>query len=131
MHKLSRFLRVTFLWLVISPISLGLLGVCLNQAVLITNRDKFPVLMNEFAVEKNKIGPDGMLDDVHCVMTPYTHLNFLSDVFDDHGDIYSIGDLCMNTGAWLTPYLFVVWLTLVVKKLYEKDSEWQQPRYYQ
>ena len=72
---------------------------------------------------KNPVySPDGaiMLDDIHCLMSDKTHLNFLADVFDFHNSIESIGDLSQELGLWMFTYCPCVWGFAVVRKLNEK-----------
>jgi hypothetical protein len=58
---------------------------------------------------------DGMIDDVHCVMTDQTHLNALADIFDfkDAG-IYSIGDLMIMSGASSEQSCIFLWIVLAL-----------------
>ncbi len=65
----------------------------------------------------------GMLDDVHCVMTPQTHLNFLADVIDV-GSIESVGDLLIDLGSWSWPYAPFVWGTALLVKNRKKKYEY-------
>jgi hypothetical protein len=128
------FLRKTLLWLLLAPYAVWGLGLASNQAVLIANHDKFPVMLN--ARKLNKIlsmgeeseleailgikakaplpapDTDGMIDDVHCVMTTKTHLNALADVFDI-GSIYSIGDFMLGAGDASQPYCLFAWILLM------------------
>ena len=130
------FLRKTALWIPLIPIVLFLGGVASNQAVLIANHDRFPVLVNHtklvnFEAETvetpfgsitvprpAEVDDDGvvMIDDIHCVMTSDTHLNALADIFD-FGGIYSIGDFMLMLGQWLLEYSLVVWLVVVILRL--------------
>jgi hypothetical protein len=45
--KINSFLKSTYSWLILAPILLVLLGAASNQAVLIANHGKFPVMLNE------------------------------------------------------------------------------------
>ena len=58
-----------------------------------------------------------MIDDVHCVMTPDTHLNALADIFDFHSATYSVGDGLLILGEWLQSFMPFVWMFAVVDKL--------------
>ena len=127
------FLRKTSLYLLAAPLLVTFLGIASNQVVLIANHDKFPVMLNQLKLQEIQDAKDAkpeedailpiftkeqpaevsdnvvMLDDVHCVMTSNTHLNFLADVFD-LGNIYSIGDFLLMLGGWafsFAPFLFV------------------------
>jgi hypothetical protein len=114
-----------------------------NQAVLIANGDKFPVMLNARKLDKilnptidadlekilgikivekpaPKPDPDGMIDDTHCQMTSKTHLNALADVFD-LGSIYSIGDFTLYLGEWLMTWTPFVWGYAVIRKLYAQE----------
>ena len=142
--NLRKLFRSSLLWILLAPYGIFGLGVLSNQAVLWTNHDKFPVMLNarklnkllnqdEMADLEKILGikpkapiaktpdPDGMLDDVHCQMTSKTHLNFLADVFD-LGSIYSIGDFTLYLGEWLMGFTPFVWGYAVIKKLYEYEQ---------
>jgi hypothetical protein len=123
------FLRRTSLYILAIPFLFTFLGAASNQLVLIKNHDTFPVMVNDkklqtmtdpkeksVEIKFTKPNPaeqaDGTiyLDDTHVAMTPYTHLNFLADVFDLKDGIYSIGDFLLMLGEWLSvfaPFLFV------------------------
>ena len=64
----------------------------------------------------------GMLDEVHCIMTDQTHLNFLADVFDMHDGIYSIGDFVLMLGEWMYGFCPLVFVALVFKKCWDADA---------
>jgi hypothetical protein len=110
-----RFLRVTMLWILLAPAAIGFIGAASNQAVLIANHDKFPVLMNNF--RGFEVGPEGMLDNIHCVMTNETRLNFLADIFDLKSNSYSVGDLLLILGEWMWTFCPFVWAALVARRL--------------
>lgn len=118
MHKLTNFLRSTYLWILILPVILYFTGAASNQLVLFVNNDKFPVMLNESKIDSASPDKNGMIDELHCVMTPYTHLNALGDVFDFHDGEYSIGDLLLEFADWAWAFCPFVWGALVVKKLY-------------
>lgn len=141
-----KFLRKTFLYILAVPVLITGIGIASNQLVLIANHDKFPVMINALKVSQIKhsqkhkapesiiesilnpqpanepsvYDPDGMLDDVHCVMTPDTHLNFLADVFD-LGNTYSVGDFLLMLGEWLSAFAPFVWAFAVIRKLQSLD----------
>ena len=58
-----------------------------------------------------------MIDEVHCVMTSKTHLNFLADIFDMHDAIYSIGDFLLMLGEWFSVFAPFVFVFDVTRKL--------------
>ena len=105
-----KFIRSTFLWIILVPYGFYGIGAAMNQACLIANHDKFPVLLNasraaQFADQ------DGMIDDYHCVMTPESRLKFLGDVFTwGENSHSSIGDLLLDTGDYLDRYSMLIWL---------------------
>jgi hypothetical protein len=68
------------------------------------------------AAGRRDLGPDGMIDDVHCVMVPSSHLKALSDIFD-LGSIYSVGDFLLMLSEWLGSFTPIMWLALVLRKL--------------
>jgi len=142
-NKLRRLFRNSCLWILLAPYAIFGLGVASNQAVLIANGDKFPVMLNARKLDKilnptidadlekilgikivekpaPKPDPDGMIDDTHCQMTSNTHLNALADVFD-LGSIYIIGDFTLYLGEWLMTWTPFVWGYAVIKKLYEQE----------
>ena len=134
------FLRKTALWMLAVPLALSLMGAASNQLVLVVNHDKFPVEVNtlkeEVMVYKMESDwkaataeagidlplPEGMIDDVHCVMTKDTHLNYLADIFDLHDGIYSIGDFGLMLGEWLMTFAPFVWAFEVVNRLRKKED---------
>src|SRR4051812_41957359 len=70
------------------PLLATITGAGMNQAVLIANGGKFPVMINEVWTAKL----DGeFLDDYHCRMTAQTHLNFLADYITFHTVVMSPG----------------------------------------
>ena len=143
MKKFLKFMRASCLSILLLPYGIFGLGVLSNQAVLWSNGDRFPVMLNARKIDKilsqdqeqdlaSILGikpkapiaktpdPDGMLDDTHCVMTSKTHLNALADVFD-LGSIYSIGDFTLYLGEWLMTWTPFVWGYAVIKKLYDSE----------
>ena len=141
MNKIRQFLSKTFLYVLLAPWAVLGTGIASNQAVLIANHDRFPVMLNAvklgdmlgqseplaiptppFVSPAPKVAlPDGMIDNVHCVMTDETHLNFLADVFD-LGSIYSIGDFAIMMGEWLNTFVPFVWVALVIRKLTDEEE---------
>ena len=141
MKAARKFLSVTFLWVLLLPAALQILGALSNQVVLWANHDKFPVMVNPVKLQvmtgadpaENPDGtvtvrgghfvilPDGtiMMDPTHCLMTKQTHLNFLADVFDFHDAIYSIGDLGLELGEWLGDFCPYLWGFLICLKVYK------------
>jgi hypothetical protein len=135
--RIKKFLVKTSLWILLIPVALQITGAASNQAVLIANGDRFPVMVNAAKLEEmqeekaaesaerehslpfawQSTEPDGMLDDVHCVMTNETHLNALADIIDLHDGMYSIGDLMLILGEWLMTFAPFVWGYAVIGKL--------------
>jgi hypothetical protein len=130
-----KFFRKTALWILAIPLALSLMGAASNQLVLNANHDKFPVEVNTLKEEvmvykmsqewKEATAdlpdaptlPEGMIDDIHCVMTKDTHLNALADVFDLKDRIYSIGDFLLMLGDWLLTFAPFVWAFEVIRRL--------------
>jgi len=136
MKKFRQFLCTSFVWLILAPWMITFTGEASNQLVLIANQDKFPVMINAVKLDELRNPPpsllgmlrpaprvtdDGMIDEIHCIMTNKTHLNFLADVFDLHESIYSIGDLMLMLGEWLWSFVPLVWVTLVLKKFWDEN----------
>ena len=141
MKKVLKLMRTSCLYILLLPYAIFGLGAASNQAVLISNHDKFPVMLNARKLNKimsqstedklltmlgipKKVLPapdsDGMIDDVHCQMTKNTHLNALADVFD-LGSIYSIGDFALYTGEWLMGWTPFVWATTLIGRAYRNE----------
>lgn len=119
------------------PVLLFASGFMANQAVLIANHGKFPVLLNnvqqqeaqkrtEKVVEfdgvvvgvvpdRGPADPQYLKDDYHTVMGPNSHLKILADIFNIDG-VYSIGDGLIFLASWLWKFIPIVWLTLMVRK---------------
>ena len=142
MNKIRQFLSKTFLYVLLAPWAVLGTGIASNQAVLIANHDRFPVMLNAvklgdmlgqseplaiptppFVSPAPKVAlPDDMIDEVHCVMTDETHLNFLADVFDLKDATYSIGDFAIMMGEWLNTFVPFVWVALVIRKLTDEEE---------
>ena len=141
---MKKLLTFAHLWILVLPWFLSFTGALSNQLVLAANHDRFPVLLNEHKLrdfenaesERNEIRDirsllgdsvqqldDGMLDDVHCVMTDQTHLNFLADWIDLHTETCSPGDLLLNIGDYLGTYSFWVWFALVLSDIQRKNAD--------
>ena len=136
-----KFLRKTALWVVALPLLCFFLGAALNQAVLVANHDKFPVMWNDakvnlYRLEATKAAEDGneqaeialallehgYLDDTHCLMTKDTHLNFLADWIDMKSATYSPGDLVLELGESGLIYAPFIWATIVIGRLRKKED---------
>ena len=122
-NVMFKFLRKTALWILLSPLAIGFLGAASNQAVLIANHDTFPVNINLVKLkghidEQPIVLADGtvMIDDVHCMMSSKTHLNWLADEFD-LGSIYSVGDFGILLGEYLWGFAPLVWGVVIFEKL--------------
>lgn len=111
MNILSLLLFKAKLIILAIPLVITMTGAGLNQAVLISNGGKFPVMINEVWAAKI----DGeFLDDYHCRMTAQTHLNFLADYITFHVVVMSPGDLLIGLGETLAAYALTVWMTVIV-----------------
>jgi hypothetical protein len=140
------FFRKTSLYLLALPTLVWVLGFASNQAVLFANHDKFPVMWSDYkaaeyqldlekaASATDKMGEptaqaeqaqlaiaalesEGFIDEVHCVMTPKTHLNLLADIFDLQSATYSIGDFLLMLGEYAFGFMLPVFIFDVVRKL--------------
>lgn len=125
MNKFMNFLRVTFLWALLLPYVFIFAGAASNQLVIVANHGKFPVQTNavhaKMWIAEDSPLPDGMLDDVHCVMTDKTHLNLLADVIDLHSSVESVGDLSMELGQWLNTFAPFLYIGLATGELRKKN----------
>jgi hypothetical protein len=138
--------KVPYWYLIAIPLLSFGLGAASNQAVLIANGDKFPVMVNaekiqkwcapaidadplsalirhimhtETAKDPNSCTNGGVfLDGVHTIMRPKDHLKFLADIFD-LGSIYSIGDFGIILGSWMWDWSLIAWVVLVIRKFIE------------
>lgn len=124
------------------PLLLMFFGAASNQAVLVANWGKFPVMGNDriilkmktadaqekeweeqkqFAVLKTAVSKklvisgDQFLDDVHSIMGPNSRLKFLADYIDLKSSLYSPGDLLVMLGQFLWPFAIPAWVALVIK----------------
>jgi hypothetical protein len=127
MKNILTLVRKSLLWIVLLPYAIFGLGAASNQLVLIANHDKFPVMVNlvKQTAYQDASGnlPDGMIDEVHCIMTKDTRLNFLADVFDMHDSIYSVGDGLLVAGESTKGYAFLVWAALLLYKEKQRLSQ--------
>jgi hypothetical protein len=138
--------KIPYAWLLWVPLLLIFSGILSNQICLISNHDRFPVMVNarkmagmvqpvkhtklpfafntsithqEIEAAPKDLGPDGMLDTIHCLMVPGSHLKALADIFDFGISTMSIGDLLISLGEWLLTITPIMWLTLILRKLWE------------
>jgi hypothetical protein len=140
------FLRKTALWILLAPTAIFGLGLASNQAVLVANHDKFPVMWNSYkaaslslAIEKATQSDDedvaeqanfdlialheyGYLDDTHVLMNSKTHLNFLADWIDLKSATYSIGDFLIDAGEWGFTYCPFLWFGVAVSRLNRREN---------
>jgi hypothetical protein len=125
------FLRRTALWILLTPLALGITGALSNQLVLAVNGDTFPVHVNTVKVvdftghDQLPMDDQGhlMLDDTHCVMTSKTHLNFLADWIDMKQDIESPGDILLELGDWTWTFCPFIWGAEVSRRLLSESRE--------
>lgn len=140
-------MRKIYGWVIAIPLLLILFGAASNQLVLVVNWGKFPVMLNSAQsakLQKSKADykkpfrasntsvsvstvrraddPDGMIDDVHCVMSHSNNLKFLADWINLGDGIYSPGDLLLMLGSTLQVFAPVLWVVLVVRKLWSQHD---------
>lgn len=119
LRAIRNFIAGTFLWVLLAPAVLIILGGVSNQLVCIVNHNTMPVLMSEArARTTGTVEINGLqyLDARHSLMTPNSHLVILADIFE-HGEIESIGDLGIDLGQWLWGYAPAIWGVLVCFRL--------------
>ena len=147
-----QFLRKTALWILAVPVLFLALGIASNQAVLVANHDRFPVMWNsykaasyELSIEKEAADAEdsgdeaaqiqaafdlealttqGYLGDTHVLMTSKTHLNFLADWIDLKSVTYSLGDLAIDAGDWGLKYCPFLWFGIAVGRLNKKEDRY-------
>jgi hypothetical protein len=131
-----KLLRKSLLYIVLAPYLVIGLGMASNQLVLNANNDTFPVRLNPIKAfdwsNKGKLlrvippdmfpkYPKGAVfinDNLHVMMTPDTHLNWLADIFDFHNSVISIGDMLLDFGEWLNGFAFYLWAGALLRKLF-------------
>lgn len=140
------FLKRTALWIIAVPLLVFCLGTAMNQAVLVANHDRFPVMWNTYKAAHYEMeiqkavetadDPDkaeqaafdleglrhGYLDDTHCLMDESTHLNFLADWIDFQTATYSPGDLILELGDSGLTYAPFIWAALAIRRLNKKED---------
>lgn len=147
--KMFKFLKKTALWIIAVPVLAGMLGSGMNQAVLVANHDRFPVMWSDARCFEHAVKLDkdfmtameagdvdaameaqvrkaefqnGFLDDEHVLMTSKTHLNWLADWIQFRGDgTYSPGDLVLHVGEAGMEIMWPVWFTVALMSLYKKE----------
>jgi hypothetical protein len=129
---MRKFLLTTYLYILLAPAALLGVGAASNQVVLWENQGKFPVLVNDKLADHQRddgttvVGPDGFIDMEHVRMSSATHLNFLADIVNLGGDIYSVGDGLIYLGEWLGGFampLYVFTVTLKLRRLSYVNSD--------
>jgi hypothetical protein len=120
---MKRLLSFAYIWILALPLFLNFVGAGMNQAVIAANHDKFPVMVNHRKADKFGTDADGMLDDVHCLMTKDTNLNFLADWIDLKEAIYSPGDLLLIFADYLSPLVFPAWFAVMLVDTRRKNAE--------
>lgn len=112
---MRKFLSISRIWILALPLIFTFVGAASNQIVLVANHDKFPVMVNSRNVESHGgVDDEGMLDDIHCLMTDKTHLNYLADIFDFKSSIMSVGDLLLDLGEYTTGFAPFLWAILMI-----------------
>lgn len=84
--------------------------------------DNFSVLNTSVNVQRDEIGPGGMIDRVHRVMKHSDHFKFLADWIRLGDGIYSPGDMFIMLGSFFWGFAPIVWGTLAIRKLTEKQN---------
>lgn len=126
-----------YLPLILFPWLLSCTGAISNQAVLVANHGKFPVLVNDaqqkehqsgsmveiagmqVAIPSQKEASQYLGDDYHSVMGPNSRLKLLADIFNTGDGVASIGDFLIWAGVWLWKYTPLIWITLIMRKLWD------------
>lgn len=119
---LARFLRITYLWILLAPWAVFLTGAGSNDLVMLVNGGKFPVLLNEKRAVANAADPAGYIDSYHVVMSSRTHLNLLGDIFDRKEAVLSIGDYLLGLGEWLMTFTPYLWGAFLIKRVLDSNE---------
>lgn len=131
--------KFPYWYLIAIPVLMFVLGAASNQAVLIANHGKFPVMMNEAEVSLACAPPSEdkesqkfsifnssvpsctkggqFLDRTHSIMGPNSHLKALADIFDLGEAVFSLGDFSIMLGTFLLKFTPLAWLFLTIRKL--------------
>jgi hypothetical protein len=137
--------KIPYLWVIAIPVLSIFLGTASNQAVLIANWGKFPVMVNDrekaklqarsqnddddqaihfslrdtsVTMKPGQIDDQGQfIDDTHTVMGHNSRLKFLADYINLRIAIFSPGDGFILLGQWLMQFAPIAWLTLIIRKL--------------
>ena len=111
------------LYMIALPFAICYTGAAMNQAVLIANGGKFPVMVNDRLSGTSREITDriimsvdrwGFIDNVHCLMTNSTRLNWLADYLILGGRAYSPGDVLISIGLSLQWPLIFSWGALTI-----------------
>ena len=86
----------------------------MNQAVLVANGGKFPVMVNDRNADFFGLKPDGYMDETHYRMSRETKLNWLADFINLKTRILSPGDMLIMLGDSLWSYMAAIWSVLLV-----------------
>lgn len=123
MKRLLNLIIAARLYLLMVPTALFYAGAGMNQAVLVANGGKFPVMVNDRAIAFFG-GEDehGMMDVVHCRMTDETRLNALADWINLKATVMSPGDLLIALGEYLGQFSTAVWGILVLSDYLRKQK---------
>lgn len=117
LRTLTSLIFTARLYLLAAPFVCAYSGAAMNQAVLIANGGKFPVMLNERVVETEvfgKVDKGGYMDSIHCRMTRKTRLNWLADYINLKAVILSPGDILIYIGEYLSQFSTLVWMTLMI-----------------
>ena len=141
-----KFIRVTYLLVLLLPGTLFYFGVACNQLVLVMNHDRFPVMWNSYKANKLALEiskatqsdkPDvaeqaqfdeialeeyGYLDDTHVLMSKQTKLNWLADWIDLHAITLSPGDVLVFSSEYLSGFAPFLWGCLLCRKVYALEK---------
>ena len=132
--------KIPYKFLIIVPLLLIFCGSASNQAVLVANWGKFPVMLNEYQVNKiyavrhdmedagfsalnssvrlNKPQidkNDQFIDGVHSIMGHNSRLKFLADWINLQTMIASPGDMLIFLGSWLFAFTPFIWIALILR----------------
>ena len=104
--------RLPYLWVLLLPLMLHLVGGWMNASVELANKGLMPIhAPASFTCEED------WTDARHTCETADTRLKFLDDrYFIRHMGVYSLGDFLLYAFQWIGSLPYFLWLGLMLNK---------------